>query len=269
MFIFLSKFLPLFVYPAGLACLLLILALVLRRKTRWRNALTAFALAALWIGGNRWVATLLTRSLEWRYLPPATVPHAEVIVVLGGGTEAAQWPRPDVEVNSAGDRVIYAARLYAAGAAPHLLLSGGYITWLGDRPSTPAQEMADLLELMGVPSQAMWLQEKSQNTYEDAVFSAEMLARKDIHRIILVTSAIHMPRSLAVFRHQGLEVIPAPADFSVTQADWDNLVHGNLAAQVISLLPNASSLEATSTAMKEYIGLAVYGLRGWTSPPAP
>lgn len=109
MFVFLSKFLPLFVYPLGLACVLLILALI-RSSTRVKSFLISGALILLWLGGNRWVAYSLARSLEWRYLPPKDIPQAEAIVVLGGGTEAPSYPRLFVEVNGAGDRVLFAAR---------------------------------------------------------------------------------------------------------------------------------------------------------------
>lgn len=268
MFVFLSKFLPQFVYPAGLASLLLVLALVLRTRPRLRNGLLIACLALLWIGGNHWVDLWLTRSLEWRYLPPADLPHAAAIVVLGGGTDPAVFPRPAVEVNGAGDRVIYAARLYKQGAAPHLLLSGGYITWAENRPSTPAQEMADLLKLMDVPDSALWLQNRSQNTYEDALYSSQMLKEKGIRRAVLVTSASHMPRAAALFRAQGIDVIPAPTDYTVTQADFRPLTWDTLPGYLVDLAPNASSLQGTSAAMKEYIGMAVYGLQGWLSPAA-
>ena len=134
MFIFLSKFLPPLVYPLGIAILLLIIGLVVYRRPRLRSWAIALALAVLLIGSNRWVAMALVRSLEWQYLPPTTLPHTEVIVLLGGGTESADFPRPFPELNGAGDRVLYAARLYKQGYAPHILLSGGFITWMGHTP---------------------------------------------------------------------------------------------------------------------------------------
>ena len=59
--------------------------------------------------------------------------HFDAIVVLGGGTESEQFPRPMVEVNSAGDRVLYAGKLYKEGKAPYILLSGGNISWYNSR----------------------------------------------------------------------------------------------------------------------------------------
>ena len=82
--------------------------------------------------------------------------------------------------------------------------------------------------MMGVPAEAIWLQTESRNTYEDAVYSARLLKDKGVRRILLVTSAWHMPRSLGLFQAQGLEVVPLPVDFTVTDAGWQGLMRGDL-----------------------------------------
>jgi uncharacterized SAM-binding protein YcdF (DUF218 family) len=263
MFIFLSKFLPLFVYPLGLIFLLILLGIFLRRRPRLQVMLLVAALLILMIGSNRWASYALAQSLEWQYLPLNPVPNADAIVVLGGGTESEQFPRPAVEVNSAGDRVLYAARLYKEGKAPVILLSGGNISWLSGRSMTPAAEMASLLKLMDIPGEAVWLQPKSQNTYEDALYSSQILKEKGIKRVLLVTSAMHMPRSVALFQHQGIEVIPAPTDYTVTEAGLENATSLNLETFLVNLMPNTSSLSLTTNVLKEYIGIFTYRLKGW------
>ncbi len=263
MFVFLSKLLPLLVYPLGLGCMLLLAALFLQKKEKWRTGLMIAVLVVLWVGGNRMVATSLARSLEWRYLPEGELPEVEVIVLLGGSTEPGFAPRPQVEVNGAADRVLYAANLYHQGKAQFLLLSGGNIAWMEDGEGSPAADMAVLLKQLGVPEEALWLEEDSLNTYENALFARRMLEEKGIERILLVTSAMHMPRSVALFEKQGFEVIPAPADFTVTEQGWRNLFSGSLESHLIGLLPSASSLSLTTNVMKEYIGMAIYWLRGW------
>jgi len=263
MFVFLSKFLPNFFYPLGLVFLLVLLALMLSHRPRLQNAALLLTLAIMLVGGNRWVAYSLARSLEWRYLPLDPVPTADIIVVLGGGTESGEFPRPAVEVNSAGDRVLYAARLYKEGKAPRLLLSGGNITWLNGRTMTPAEEMAGILELTGISRDAILLQPRSQNTYEDALYSSEILKGMNINRVLLVTSAQHMPRSVALFEHQGIEVIPAPTDYTVTQSNWDNLFSFDLQTTLVNMVPNVSSMSLISSVLKEYIGMWVYQMRGW------
>jgi len=263
MFVYLSKLLPLLIYPLGLACLLIVLVLILEKNHMWYRGWLFAVLAILLLSGNRWVSYGLARSLEWRNLPPETTPSAEVIVLLGGGTESADPPRPMTEVNSAGDRVLYAAKLYRDGAAPNILVSGGNLGFSTSRGTTPGEEMREILLLTGVPQSAIWEQTQSENTYEDAVYSAEILAERGIDEIILVTSAIHMPRAKALFEKQGLTVIPAPVDFTVTEQNWESVFQPSIGEVFIHLLPNASALGLTTNALKEYLGFAVYSLRGW------
>lgn len=268
MFFYLSKLLPLLVYPLGLACVLLSVALLLKRSQQWQTRLIGIALALLWLGGNRIFTMVLVRSLEWRYAPPpgetAPVPNGEAIVVLGGATREVGYPRPINEVNEAGDRIIYAAWLYHQGAAPRILISGGTAPWVSPEGGPPeAVAIAELLEMLGVPRAALLLETDSRNTQENAAGSFEILAEHDIHRIILVTSAIHMPRAYASFQDSDLTVIPAPTDYMISQAEWDHYLQPNLGIQVMNLIPSSRDLALTSQALKEYIGLFVYKARGW------
>jgi uncharacterized SAM-binding protein YcdF (DUF218 family) len=261
MFVFLSKFVPLFLYPLGLALVVLVVALVWRRATR---ALIVVALVLLYLGSSRWVAYSLVRSLETQHVPTQPLPDAGAIVVLGGGSRSGDAPRPMVEVNEAGDRLIYGAYLYREGKAAYVLVTGGSIDWLtAEGIPDEANDMAQLMAFLGVPPDALWLEARSRNTYENAVYSREMLDEAGVGDILLVTSAMHMPRSLALFAAQGLAVTPAPTDFLVSDAEWGQLWTPDLRAQAINLLPNAEYLAYTTRALKEYIGIAVYGLRGW------
>lgn len=262
MFVFLSKFLPLFVYPLGLACVLLVIALFRIKAPVWQRAMLSMTLLVLVLGGNRWVAMSLAYFLEHRYWSAGDLPAAEAAVILGGGTLSADFPRSMVEINGAGDRILYAAQLYQQGKAEQLLLSGGFLGW-DPRQTSPAQDMAELLQDLGVPQQALWLEPDSRNTYENAVLSAKILEEKDITEILLVTSAWHMLRAEKLFKAQGLQVIPAPVDFVVTQRDWESLWSMDWKSQVISLIPSAGSLALTSLMLKEYYGILVYELRGW------
>ncbi len=122
--------------------------------------------------------------------------------------------------------------------------------------------MAALLEMLGVPRSAMWFEPDSRNTYESAVSCKTILQAKGIHRIILVTSASHMPRSVGLFEHQGFEVIPAPTDFVVTRLTWDEFVKGGPASWVMQLLPSVDDLATTTRMLKEYFGIFIYRMRG-------
>lgn len=262
MFIILSKIIPPLIYPLGFSCILIIASIWLYRKNRLQRGLLVLAFLLLFLGGNRWVAWGLIRSLEWRYLPPSEIPHADVIVVLGGSTHSAVYPRQMVEIDSAGDRILYAFSLYQQGKADHLLLTGGAIDWMNS-DINPATDMASLFGVLGIPQNALWLVTDSRNTYEDALYSAKLLREKGISRIILVTSAFHMPRSVGLFEKQGLEVIPAPTDFTVTQQGWQNLLNNNISGYFFNSLPSAENLSTTNRALKEYLGILVYSINGW------
>jgi uncharacterized SAM-binding protein YcdF (DUF218 family) len=263
MFIFLSKLLPLFVYPLGLSVILLVAAALANNNRKSSRILILAAVALLWLSSTTGVSNLLARSLEWRYLPLEEIPAADAIVLLGGGTESAAYPRSNVEINGAGDRVLYAAELFFEGRSPRILLSGGEISWQNNGSSTPAQDMALLLVKLGVPESALILENESQNTYENALKAREILSELEIDNILLVTSAMHMPRAVALFEKQGFVVTPVPVDYSVTENDSVENTSGSLINRVLNVVPSASSLALTTNALKEYLGMLIYTLQGW------
>lgn len=259
MFLFLSKLLPIFIYPLGLSCLLLILAFILIWKKRSRFALIPITLTflILFLGSSSWISNAIVESLEFQYITQGELPTADAIVVLGGATESALPPRPWIEIREEGDRVLYAGKLYRDKKAPRLILSGGRVDW---RPSSTseAEDMAILLETMGVPRSAMLLESRSLNTRENAVYSQEMMKTEKIQKILLVTSALHMPRSMLIFKKLGIDAIPAPTDYTSALAN-----RSTLEAAILDTLPDADQMRRTSRALKEYIGILVYRLRGW------
>ncbi len=259
-FIFFSKFLPLLLYPLGLVSILLgIICFWAWRQRSWIQLPAVLALVIILVSGNMWVSQALMRSLEWQNLPPSVIPKAEAIVILGGGISSANYPRSIPEVNEAGDRVIYGAKLYRDGKAPLVIPSGGRINWLSQGKPESA-DMATLLEMMGVPSSAIIEEPKSLNTYENAVNVQKILDQKSIKEILLVTSAFHLPRARLIFEKLGMKVIPAPADFLVTEGTVQDF---NLGTILIYLLPDTNYLNQTAIALKEYLGLFIYYLKGW------
>ena len=261
-FLFLSKLLPLFVYPLGLSCLLLLLALWLCfKRSRWTFAPVALALIILITAGNAGISNRLIASLERQYLPQPNLPQAEAIVILGGATRNNEPPRILPDMSDRGDRLLYGAKLYQDGLAPKIILTGGRIGWYGGDDSE-AESMATILEVMGIPRSAMILESQALNTHDNAVFTKKILQQKGIDRVLLVTSAAHMPRSLAIFRKESINAIAAPTDFIISDR---NLTEGRVSSQsrILSLIPQSESLEYTTQALKEYIGTFVYRLRGW------
>ena len=263
-FLFLSKLIPLFLYPLGLACLLSIAALILMLLKRYfvvQQILVATSVLVLLLASNGWVSKFLALSLEWQNIPQKEIPNAEAIVLLGGATKSASFPRPMVDISEEGDRIIYAAKLYQDGKAPLIIAAGGRIAWRGSG-QPESKDMEQLLELMGVPPWAISQDSKSLNTYQNAVNVRKILEEKKIEKVLLVTSAMHMPRSLMIFKKQGIEAIPAPTDFLVSEGDLEELTVSTEAI-ILNLLPDVRNLEVSTKAIKEYIGIVVYRLRGW------
>ncbi|WP_017302818.1 YdcF family protein [Spirulina subsalsa] len=262
MFLYLSKLLPVFLYPIGLTCVLLGVAFVLGwRQSRWTPLPLALAFLVLMISGNGWVNARLVTSLEWQHIPPAELPQADAIVVLGGGIKPKLPPRPMMDLSDKGDRVIYAAQLYREGKAPLIIASGGRIDWSGQFPPE-SEDMAEFLQMLGVPPDAIIQEPRSLNTYQNALFTREILVERGIERILLVTSALHMPRSYLIFQRQGIEAIPAPTDFLAT-FPTGNSGPVSFGARLLSWLPDTERVATTTEVLKEYLGLLVYRLRGW------
>jgi uncharacterized SAM-binding protein YcdF (DUF218 family) len=259
--LFISKLLPLFIYPLGFSCLLLIITLLLWWK--FPNLVpipVTIALITLLLAGNGWTSNAIVRSLEWQNIPQE-LPEADAIVLLGGATKSAISPRPMVDVSEQGDRVLYAAKLYREGKAPLIVAVGGRVSWRGGGQDE-ATDMAELLVTMGVPKSAIERETESLNTYENAVNVKSILEAKGIKKILLVTSALHMPRSLAIFKKQGIEAIAAPTDFLVSEQELAE-PNASLEAFILNILPDVDRLEKTTKAMKEYIGTWIYSLKGW------
>jgi uncharacterized SAM-binding protein YcdF (DUF218 family) len=262
MFLFLSKLLPLLLYPLGLACLLMIVTLVLMwKRDRWAPVPLIAALIVLLLASNGWITNDLVRSLEVQNIPKTELPQADAIVVLGGATKPPFPPRPGVDLSEEGDRVFYAAQLYRQGKAPWVILSGGRIDWHGT--GTPeSSDMATILKTLGVPDSAILQDPSSLNTYQNAVNVRQILNAQKLRRVLLVTSAMHMPRSLLIFQRQQIDAIPAPTDFQLTNQDLQD-PDSSAETILLNLFPDTERLQKTTRALKEYLGIIIYRLRGW------
>lgn len=256
---FVSKVLSFFVFPLGAACLLIGFALAAQFYRRFRLAIIAnlAALAVLWLMGSRIIAGALLRPLEMHNLPPSPMPSADAIVVLGGCTEAGSPPQPTVHLVQGADRIVYAAELYREHKAPLVVLSGG-----GGRGSPESAQMAEIIQLLGVPGAAILEESFSRNTHENAVNIKPILSAHQIHRVLLVTSAATMPRALAAFKREGVDVVPAPTDFLSTNiASISSLKDAR--GIVRQIYPDSETLDESTKAVKEYFGLVGYRLAGW------
>lgn len=253
-----SVFLKLF-YPTSVSLILLFGSAAVRKRKGLSRVLFWSGIAVLFICGNGWLIGAMTRNLEWRHLPPNPMPTADAILVLSGGLADRIPPRPTVEVADAGDRLLYAAYLYKQGKAGVVICTGGVATG-GIAPRPAAEVMTEFLGMVGVPREAIITETKSGDTHKHAINLGPMFKERAMKRVLLVTSALHMPRGMGVFRKQcpGIEFIPAPTDFQVTEKlpmPWYR--------HLTALIPTPSHLLAFSEAMHEYLGIARYRLSGW------
>ena len=259
MMAFLYSLLLKLLYPTSITLLLLAAGVALRRRPTARRVCLVLAVLVLLVCGNGWVVAAMIRHLEGQYLPPQSMPTADAILVLSGGVLGRTPPRQTVEIGDAGDRVLYGAELYRQGKAPHIICTGNVGTG-GIAPRPAAEDMGELLRLLGIPASAIATEIKSENTREHAVNLCPLLQERQMNRVLLVTSAMHMPRSVGVFRRlcPAIEFVPAPTDF---RAPFEGATPWH--RQAIRLLPTPRSLLDFSDAAHEYLGIAYYRLRRW------
>ena len=254
--LYLSKILPIFVYPVGLTlCLALFAGLC--SLWRWRR-LARFSLflavAILWIAATPAVGEFLYRQLERQYPPLAIAdtPAADAAILLGGVLRPPLLLRQTADLNDAIDRVVQAARLYRAGKVQWILIAAGNLPW--SRASrSEAEWIADLLIEWGIPRTALLLDTASRNTAENAAYARALMLQHGLRTGLLVTSAGHMPRALALFQGVGIDVTPCATDLRAA---------GDQQGTVFYWLPDVTALELTTLAIREWLGIMVNRFRG-------
>ena len=244
----LTKLLSLLVFPLSQSLLLLLLALLARLVggTRSVTMLLLVAVAWLYACSTGYVADALMASLESDY-PARSVSKtdgADAIVVLGGATNGATHGNRLADMNAQADRLLHAVALYKERKAPVIIVSGGSRSW--EAPESAL--MAEILQQMGVPEEAIIEERVSRNTLENARYTRDVLAKNKLTRVLLVTSAFHMRRAETMFRLQGVEVIPSATDYQVLHAP----------PVVPKWLPRVEDLQRTTYAIREYVGFWVY-----------
>jgi uncharacterized SAM-binding protein YcdF (DUF218 family) len=251
-----SKLTAPLISPLGIVLVALVLALLLSfsEHRRLSKALVGLAFLLLWAGSMPFGAGSLAGLLDADYpaVPVSTSPGADVIVVLGGTVLPPARPGADVEL-AAADRLMHAADLYKAGKAKVIIASGG--NWgLPKGIAAEAVGMREVLEKFGVPASAIIVETKSRNTHENALDTAAILKQHSWNSPLLVTSAIHMPRAVASFVAEGINVSPSPADF---------IGAGPSVGPLSEFLPDAHALAESTDVVKELVGNLYYRLRGW------
>lgn len=241
--------------PLGTVFLLGLLALaaLARNRRRLAGGLLAAALLWLWVWATPFASALFARALP----DPTTaqrveaLPSADAIVVLAGHVVQASVRSPYGQISLTADRAWHAARLYRANKAPVVIASGGAV-WDVPGKAPAAVVMRDFIVELGVPAAAVVLETESRNTRENAVNTAEIVRRRGITTVLLVTSAQHMPRAAEAFAKAGMSVVPA---------SFDGVAGRHI--QLTSLVPSIEALASNTHLVREVIGLVVYRMRGW------
>lgn len=232
--------------PPGGLLLLGLIGLLLWRRLAGR-VLVGVSLVLFWVLSTPRLAWPLIDAVQWR---PALSDQAlrasgaQAIVVLGGGRKlnTADYGHTVDEWSMA--RLRYAARLQRTSGLP-IVITGG-------APDAQGPAVADLMAAIlreELGASVLAVEPDSRNTFENAAFTRPLLEQHGLQRVLLVTQAMHMPRSVAVFQQQGIEVVAAPTGY---------VGPGEGAA---AWLPHARTFYHSYLALHETIGSWWYALR--------
>ncbi len=243
-------FLPLIALGAGLAL----------RKNPWRKsavALFAFSIVGLWVTSTpllgealerRWVGEL--KPLGMAELSKLKSDPSTVILVLGGGRLPEQPETGLADVSpDAMQRVRYGVWLHRQTGLPMAFSGGVSTSALSVSRKTEAEITAEVLRREhGI--ELRFVENQSRYTQESARIMMPLLAKAGIRRVLLVTHAYHMPRSVRSFEAEakalGIEVVPAPTGFSLPR---DSLM--------VSLFPGQSGSSGVRAVWREMVGYAI------------
>ena len=261
MFFLISKLAWFLVAPSHVLVLGIVVGLVLAgRGSRPGGLHLAIAASGLLLGiGVLPLGNLLLRPLEDRFPQPADTGLPTGAVVLGGSTdEVISAARGQPTIVAAATRITAAAALAQRYPAMRLVFSGGSGA-LVFKPTTEAAVTRQIWRDLGVAPARITLEDRSRNTYENALFTRRLLVPGPDERWLLITSAFHMPRAMGLFRAVGFPVIAYPVDYQTTGTaqDW---------------LPSADilrNLQRFDLALREWTGLFVYRLTGRTGELLP
>ena len=257
------KLLKYFLYPLSWIIGLMLLTLVLSllpispRRLRWIRLLSLSSVVLIFLVATPIPGSTVIAVLEGWYPPlqsTSTSKH-DAIVVLAGGVYSKGSLRPQHDLaDYSRQRTTCGADLFLQGLAPKLLLVGGDADLFREGP-TESHEMKRWAHRLGVAGSAIQTEERSRNTYENAVNAKQLLGKGSI---LLVTSALHLPRSVALFEKQGFSVTPVPCGYEAKDRPGKGFDHLDLG----DFLPSVHALSISTHAVDEFAGLLVYWIAG-------
>jgi len=243
---------PLF-FPVPLCLEILILGLILLWFTKKQKAgkiVVSFGVGLMLLFGYGTIQDILLRSLENEYPPLMDlqeVDDVKWVVVLGGGhITDPSLPVTDHISKPTLSRLVEGIRIHKILPKSKLILSGGKV--FDQVPN--AKVMADVAVILGINRSDIVLEKDSKDTKDEAIFIKKIVKNE---KFILVTTASHMARSIALFKKRGLKPIPAPIDHSVKKGQ--RITPG-------VFFPNSGKFRNAEVVFYEYLGLAWAKLRG-------
>lgn len=192
--------------------------------------------------------TILLESTPALSMQQLKTNNAQAIVILGGGTykDAPEYAEDTVGTGTL-ERIHYGAYVHKHTQLP-VLVTGGRV--FSHNLSSEAENMQKVMQSQ-LQTPVTWLEEHSRNTWENATYSYKILNTQGIKKIILVTHAIHMRRSIMSFEAAGFEVVPAPLAFR----------SHNTSFSIFKILPSAGAMSKLQQALHEIMGMVWYKLR--------
>ena len=243
--IYLNKLLPIFASPLGLISFLIILGIFTKRMLY-----IVTALLLLWVTSIPIVSNSLLGLLEQNYQVQTldNVEDHDTVVVLSGMVRTIQ-NNGEVyyEFGEAVDRILAGISLIKDGKADRMILTRGQLPWSLGVPE--GEFLSNFATMNGVEADKITLTRVVQNTDDEAKAIAELITSNE--KLILVTSAFHMPRATKVFANQNILVTEFPVDF----------LSGASKLDILDFLPNASAFKDSSLFIREMIGRAYYSLK--------
>lgn len=232
---FLRKLATSLILPPGVFILILLFLAFFMRNKRIVFLIAIGSALFLYLISIVPVKDILISPLEQSFSVTEKL-NADVIVILGGGSYNSGFLKED-SLN----RLFTGYLLHKKTGLP-IILSGGS----SDKRLSDSQIMGKILREIGVDNSMIIEESRSRNTSENALYTLEICKKKGFSRLILVTSAYHMKRSVKIFQKTGLTIIPYPTDFKADRK-----------YSIYSFLPQISSFTNSTKAIREYISLSV------------
>lgn len=251
-----SKLLAFAIEPLFWVLALLAMSVLMSWRRRLRLSLAFSWLALLTLVGASWTSApeALLRALETQYPTPSGLDMDQQVgvIVIGGALASPElWhAHHQVGLNGQAERMTEAVALMRRYPHLRLLFTGG-VSNLSATGASEAERARVFFAAMGIEPSRVVYEERSRNTCENALYSAALPGVDKGQRWLLLTSAFHMPRTMAVFKRVGWRVTPWPVDHRATAHDswFDFSLHNG---------PGLWTL-----ALHEWLGLAAYRMAGW------